>query len=372
MRFLLGNTRLFNSNDLDFYKDKRVLITGHTGFKGTWLTMWLHSLGAKVYGYSLPAPDFDTERTMYRIVNGNQFCEREVLGDIRDYDNLQALFADAQPEVVFHLAAQPIVSEGYANPRYTFETNVMGTVNVLECIRNTPSVKSAVIITTDKVYNESKLNFDNGYCETDELNGRDPYSNSKSCADIATQCYYKSFLKDLHIPVSIFRAGNVIGGGDFAKNRIIPDAIRAWENKETLYLRCPNAIRPYQHVLEPLYVYMTIGMLAYNDGISDSFNIGPDASCCATTEQLIDTLSLFCFGNTLSVECNPSSMHEAAFLKLNNDHLRSLGWEPKWNLTRTVGETGYWYESYVNCNQNIVEYTFKQIKDYEDCWRYDE
>ena len=204
----------------NFYKGKRVLVTGHTGFKGSWLTFWLSSLGARVYGYSL-SPE---KESLFKIADiSDRDVYRERFDDITNFDTFDAFFNEAQPEVVFHLAAQPIVSEGYRFPRSTFETNVMGTVNVLDCVRrNSDTVKSVVIITTDKVYDDS-IEHSNGFLETDPLNGYDPYANSKSCADLATQCYMYSYFKDMNIPCTIFRAGNVIGGGDFAKNRIIPD-----------------------------------------------------------------------------------------------------------------------------------------------------
>lgn len=337
----------------DFYKGKKVLVTGHTGFKGAWLTFWLNKLGAEVYGYSLTPPRQDLELTLCECIEGRtRDCAGEKLADIRWYETLENYFKEVQPEVVFHLAAQPIVSEGYKFPRQTFETNVMGTVNVMECIRKTPSVKSAVIITTDKVYDDSLIPED-GYTETDPLNGFDPYSNSKSCADLATQCYTRCFLEKLNIPVAIFRAGNVIGGGDFAKNRIVPDFVRAWHNNEVLTLRNPKAVRPYQHVLEPLYAYLVIGATQYNDGLSDILNIGPDYENCLTTEDLIWYLSQYFSGCEGKYECASIDMKENPFLALNNKHMKENGLFPQWDIEDTAYAVAEWYQVYYNDPTNI-------------------
>ena len=245
--------------DLSFYKNKRVFITGHTGFKGSWLCKILKMAGADVTGYSL-APQ--TNPNLFEIAHIDKNIN-SIIGDIRDYTSLEKAFFNAKPEIVFHLAAQPIVRESYEDPVYTYETNVMGTVNILECVRKSNCVKSFLNVTTDKVYENNEWVW--GYRENDPLDGFDPYSNSKSCSDIVTHSYYKSFLKDLGVAVSTARAGNVIGGGDFAKDRIIPDCVRAVLKSEKIIVRNPNSTRPYQHVLEPLFAYLLIAQKQYED-----------------------------------------------------------------------------------------------------------
>lgn len=311
----------------DFYKGKKVLITGHTGFKGTWLTKILIMAGADVLGYSRCSekdPDFFA-------MSGVESEITHVKGDIRDYDHLLEVFSSFQPEIVFHLAAQPIVRESYVNPRETYETNVMGTVNVLECIRLTPSVKSAVIITTDKVYRNDESG--KSFTEDDVLDGFDPYSNSKSCAELATASYKRSF-PDLP-PISTARAGNVIGGGDFSKDRIIPDCVRAVSKGEPIIVRNPHSIRPYQHVLEPLFAYLLIAeKQAENPALTGSYNIGPDDCDCITTGELVD---LFCKawgdGARWIDRSDPNAPHEAGFLKLGSSLMKTtFDWQPKWHI----------------------------------------
>ena len=245
--------------DLKFYKNKRVFITGHTGFKGSWLCKILKKAGADITGYSLRP---ETEQSLYNIAKIETGIN-SVYGDIRDFEALINAFEKAEPEIVFHLAAQPIVIEGYNNPAYTYETNVMGTVNILECIRKSKSVKSFVNVTTDKVYHNKEWEW--GYRENEELNGYDPYSNSKSCSELITQTYQRSFFNteslDKKVAISTVRAGNVIGGGDFSDNRIIPDCVRAAKSNKEIVVRNPYSIRPYQHVLDPLFTYLMIVLL---------------------------------------------------------------------------------------------------------------
>ena len=271
---------------LEYYKGKTVLVTGHTGFKGSWLCVMLEMAGAKVVGYALPpekdAVLFECSGAAERMVS--------VEGDIRDRAHLQEVFHTYQPQVVFHLAAQPIVRESYKNPVNTYETNVMGTVNVLEAVRQCGSVRSFLNVTTDKVYKNNEWEW--GYRETDELDGYDPYSNSKSCSELVTHSYEKSFLKDMDIAVSTARAGNVIGGGDFAADRIIPDCVRAVSGGKKIAVRNPHSTRPYQHVLEPLGAYLLIAEEQYQDSRkAGSYNVGPDDRSCLTTGELAD---LFC------------------------------------------------------------------------------
>ena len=243
----------------DFWNGKQVFITGHTGFKGAWLSFVLNYFGAKVTGYSLKPP---TTPSLFSLINLEKNIH-SVIGDIRDFEKLKKVFDECQPEVVFHLAAQPIVLEGYKNPAETYETNVMGTVNILECVRKNSCVKSFLNVTTDKVYHNNEWAW--GYRENDKLDGVDPYSNSKSCSELVTQTYRRSFFQNEQIAISTARAGNVIGGGDFADFRIIPDCIRAALENKIIEVRNPNSIRPYQHVLEPLIAYMIIAEKQYSD-----------------------------------------------------------------------------------------------------------
>ena len=258
--------------DLNFYKGKNVFVTGHTGFKGSWLCKILSDAGANVTGYSLGPP---TEPDLFSISEIEKNIN-SVIGDINDYEKLKTAFDKSKPEIVFHLAAQPLVRESYKDPAYTYRTNVMGTVNILECVRNSNCVRSFLNVTTDKVYKNKEWEW--GYRENEELDGFDPYSNSKSCSELVTHSYINSFFNNDDPPaVSTARAGNVIGGGDFAADRIIPDCVRAMQEGKEIILRNPNSTRPYQHVLEPLSVYMMIAEKQYeNKKYASSYNVGPD------------------------------------------------------------------------------------------------
>lgn len=348
--------------NLSFYKNKKVLVTGHTGFKGTWLCRFLELLGADVAGYSLEAP---TVPNLFSI-SENEKSMKSFIGDIRNLDNLEKVFQEIKPEIVFHLAAQPIVKEGYENPVYTYETNVMGTVNLLECARKHPEVKSIVNITTDKVYLNNEWCW--GYREDDRLNGYDPYSNSKSCSELVTDCYKKSFFINTNTPISTVRAGNVIGGGDFAKNRIIPDCIRAVQKNETIVVRNPSSVRPYQHVLDPIYAYMMIAQHQYeNPDLAGTYNIGPDECDCITTGKLVQ-LFCNCWGNSAKWETNidPNAPHEASFLKLDCSKIKSVfKWKPKWNINKCVEMTCRFTKLFFN-NENIYHEMNKEIEEFLD------
>lgn len=272
---------MINKKELEFYRGKRVLVTGHTGFKGSYMCKLLIMLGADVTGYSLEPP---TEPALFNILKLSESMN-SVIGDIRDISRLQSVFTETKPEIVIHMAAQPIVRESYTNPVYTYDVNVMGTVNVLECVRNTPSVRSVINVTTDKVYLNREWEW--GYREDEELKGYDPYSNSKSCSELVTYSFINSFFQDRDIAVSTCRAGNVIGGGDFAPDRIIPDCFRAVAKGEDIIVRNPYSTRPYQHVLEPVYVYLMIAMKQYTDNsLAGNYNVGPDDTDCYTTGDL--------------------------------------------------------------------------------------
>ena len=328
--------------DFSWYKGRKVLLTGHTGFKGTWLARMLVNNGAIVCGYSLKPP---TDPALFDMA-GLEGKMTSVIGDIRDYDKLLEVFTDFQPEIVFHLAAQPIVRDSYKDPKYTYDTNVMGTVNVLECVRLTPSVKSVLNVTTDKVYlNEER---EEGYREDEMLDGYDPYSNSKSCSELVTHSYKRSFFDPMlaggerSITVSTARAGNVIGGGDFANDRIIPDSVRAAAAGKKLEVRNPYSVRPYQHVLEPLAIYMTIAMEQENDPkYQGYYNVGPDDCDCVTTGELAD---MFCeaWGDGFAWEnkSEANAPHEAGFLRLNCDKIKNtFGWQPTWHIKEGIEKT---------------------------------
>ena len=320
----------------NFYQNKKVLVTGHTGFKGTWLCRILLNAGAIVTGYSLQPP---TQPNLFSFADIENKMQSEI-GDIRNLELLQKTFDKTQPEIVFHLAAQPIVRESYKEPRYTYETNVMGTVNVLECIRQCPSVKSFLNVTTDKVYlNRERAE---GYREEEPLDGFDPYSNSKSCSELVTHSYKNSFFADGKVAISTARAGNVVGGGDFAADRIIPDCVRAMQDGKVIRVRNPNSIRPYQHVLEPLFAYLMIAAKQYEDKcFAGYYNVGPDDCDCITTGELVN---LFCkhWGAEAIWEskAEPNAPHEADFLKLDCSLLKeTFGWQPRWHIEKAMQKT---------------------------------
>lgn len=326
--------------NLEFYRGKRVFITGHTGFKGSWLCQILVDAGASVTGYSLPAP---TEPSLFELA-GLAEKMTSILGDVRDLAALKTAYDEANPEIVLHLAAQPIVRTSYEEPVYTYETNVMGTVNLLECVRTAQNpARSVVIITTDKVYENREWAW--GYRENEPLDGYDPYSNSKSCAELAVHSYVNSFFKSSGIAVSTARAGNVIGGGDFARDRIIPDCIRAVQKGEPIIVRNPHSTRPYQHVLEPLMAYLMIAQRQYDDpNCAGWYNVGPDDCDCVTTGELAE---LFCreWGEGASWEnrAEANAPHEANFLKLDCTKLKStFGWRPQWHIGQAIQKTVEW------------------------------
>lgn len=347
--------------DLSFYNGKKVLITGHTGFKGTWLCRLLLDAGAEVTGYSLEPP---TEPSIFDLTDmGNQM--HSVIGDIRDLDKLMEVFRETKPEIVLHLAAQPIVRESYKNPVYTYETNVMGTVNILECVRQTETVKSFLNVTTDKVYHNREWEW--GYRENDPLDGFDPYSNSKSCSELVTHSYKNSFFGERDTRISTARAGNVIGGGDFAADRIIPDCIRAAMERKPVQVRNPHSTRPFQHVLEPLYAYLMIAALQYEDQKYEGYyNVGPGDEDCVTTGELVE---LFCeaWGDGQTWENHfAGGPHEANFLKLDCSRLRSVfGWKPAWGVRQAVEKTVEWTKAWQS-GEDINLIMKKQIQSFLD------
>lgn len=362
----------------NFYKGKRVLLTGHTGFKGTWLTKMLLMFGANVTGYSMEPP---TEPNLFDISGIREYTNfTHIIGDVRSLEKLKSAFDTCRPEIVFHLAAQPIVRESYKNPVNTYSTNVMGTVHVLECVRMTPSVKSVVNVTTDKVYQNNEWEY--GYRENEPLDGLDPYSNSKSCSELVTHSYKSSFFPDGKVRISTARAGNVIGGGDFANDRIIPDAVRAIEKalcsekeKAVIYIRNPYSTRPYQHVLEPLQMYLTIAMKQYGDKkYAGEYNVGPDDCDCVTTGRLAD---LFCEkwnkekeGNvvwplaTWENKAEPDAPHEANFLKLDCSRIKHIfGWKPVWHIGKCIEETVQFTKVWLS-DGNIADEMEREIEEF--------
>ena len=344
--------------DLSFYKNKVVLVTGHTGFKGTWLCKILIAAGAKVIGYSLEAP---TNPNLFSLA-GIEDKMVSVIGDIRDSNHLKETFDQYRPECVFHLAAQPIVRDSYREPRYTYETNVMGTVNVLECVRLTPSVKSVLNITTDKVYLNDEMP-NHPFREDEPLDGYDPYSNSKSCSELVTHSYKKSFFNNMDVAVSTARAGNVIGGGDFANDRIIPDCIRAIEAGKDIVVRNPYSTRPYQHVLEPLYIYLEIVEKQYKDKkYQGYYNVGPNDCDCVNTGDLV---TKFCnaWGNGVTwINKHDGGPHEAAFLKLDNSKIKEVfGWTPRWHIDECINKIVEWTKAYFNDKEEIPTEMDKEI-----------
>ena len=347
--------------DLNFYKGKKVFITGHTGFKGSWLCQMLILAGAEVTGYSLNPP---TEPNLFDIAGIGGRID-SVIGDVRDLGSLKKAFDKAQPEIVLHLAAQPIVRDSYKDPHYTYETNVMGTVNILECIRTSDCVRSFLNVTTDKVYKNNEWEW--GYRENEPLDGFDPYSNSKSCSELVTHSYKSSFFVGGQVAISTARAGNVIGGGDFANDRIIPDCVRAAGMKEAIIVRNPHSTRPYQHVLEPLQAYLMIAARQYEDGaFAGWYNVGPDDCDCVTTGTLVD---LFCskWGQGQTWENRfVGGPHEANFLKLDCSKLKhAFGWQPRWNISDAVEKTVEWTKAWM-AGADVASVMDRQIAEFLD------
>jgi CDP-glucose 4,6-dehydratase len=340
--------------DLKFWNSKKVLITGASGFKGAWLTIWLTGLGAKVTGYSLQPP---TEPNLFRLANVLDLKNNTTfIGDIRNLIFLKQALADN--EIVIHMAAHAIVRESYAEPTHTLETNIMGTVNILEACRHSKHVKSIIIVTTDKVY--ENLEQTKGYTEKDRLGGHDPYSSSKACAELVTKSYREAF----NLPVATARAGNVIGGGDFAKDRIIPDLIRAVQKNETVIIRNPDSVRPWQHVLEPLSGYMLLAQRLYESTeYAQAWNFGASIDDSISVSYIVDK-----FSKQLKAKYEikiDNTLKETKYLKLDSFKSRiQLGWTSKWCIELALQKTIDWYKVYLE-GDNLYELCLKQIEDYE-------
>lgn len=347
---------------LSFFDNKKILITGHTGFKGSWLSYILSKkTKATITGYALMP---NSEQKLFSLLQIDKKIN-SVIGDIRNLANLREVFKQYKPDIVIHLAAQPLVKDSYDNPVYTYETNIMGTVNLLECIREVDYVKSFLNVTTDKVYENKEWFW--AYRENEALNGFDPYSNSKSCSELVTQSYKQSFFNNRDVAISTARAGNVIGGGDFSLNRIIPDCIKAAENKELIKIRNPLSIRPYQHVLEPLFAYLMILKKQYEDiSYAGAYNIGPNEEDCITTQSLVE---LFCskWGENQKWEnALIEGPHEASFLKLDCSKLKATySWNPRWNIDMAVKQTVKWFKEYFK-ESDLEAFTERQINEFID------
>lgn len=344
----------------NFWKGKKVFITGHTGFKGGWLVHTLKILGAQIKGYALQ-PDIDPN--FFQLTNIEHAIISEI-GDIRDQEKLSASISEFQPEIIFHLAAQPLVRYSYENPKETYEVNVIGTLNLLEIIRKVSAIKAVVLITTDKCYENKE--WDYGYREIDPMGGHDPYSSSKGCCELLISSYRNSFFKDTDTKIASARAGNVIGGGDWSVDRLIPDMLKAIENNEEPVLRNPLAIRPWQHVIEPITGYIKLAEKLYNQekGFDQAWNFGPNDTDCKSVEWIANTLlSLNDCENSWKQDDN-FNPHEAQLLKLDISKAKNrLGWNPKWDLKYSLKKIVEWHNVYLS-KKNVSQVTRKQIIEY--------
>jgi CDP-glucose 4,6-dehydratase len=355
--------------DRQFWKGRRVFLTGHTGFKGSWLSLWLHQLGAEITGYSFKP---STSPSMYEVCSVGDVVH-SIYGDIRDAELLKKAMIDARPEVVIHMAAQPLLRESYRNPIETYSTNVMGTVHLFEATRACGSVKAIVNVTTDKCYENKEWEW--GYRENDSLGGYDPYSSSKGCSEFVTSAYRSSFFNpttynEHGVAVASARAGNVIGGGDWAQDRLIPDALKAFQEQRPVSIRNPSAIRPWQHVLEPISGYLILAQSLYQSGAAygEGWNFGPHETDAKPVQWIVSKL---CdkWGNGASFEVvdDNEKLHEAHYLKLDCSKSKTrLGWTPQWTLEDAINKICEWSMAYVN-SEDIVSLTFSQIKDYQQC-----
>lgn len=344
----------------DFWSGRRVFLTGHSGFKGGWLSLMLQSMGAEVHGYALNPP---TETNLFEAAEIGKDMASHTIADIRDADKLRQSIMAACPEIVFHLAAQPLVRYSYAHPAETYAVNVMGTVHLLEAVRATPSVKAVVNVTTDKCYENREWVW--GYRETEAMGGFDPYSSSKGCAELVSSAYRRSFLDSANVALATARAGNVIGGGDWAEDRLIPDFLRAMDAGVALKIRSPQSTRPWQHVLEPLSGYLMLAERLYLEGLqfAEGWNFGPNDEDARPVSWIVERLAALC--KDLKWQSDASlQLHEANYLKLDSSkaHLR-LGWHPRWQLQTALHKTLEWHMAWRNTG-NMRAFTLKQIAEY--------
>ncbi len=344
----------------DFWRGKRVFVTGHTGFKGSWLCLWLHELGAVVQGYSLPAPTapslFEETRLGHKM--GSEY------GDIRDLESLTRCMQSFKPEIVLHLAAQSLVRYSYTAPMETYATNVMGTVSLFEAVRSVDSVRAVVNVTSDKCYENREWLW--GYRENEAMGGFDPYSSSKGCAELITASYRQSFFKTGHCAIASARAGNVIGGGDWACDRLVPDLLAAFSNQQTVAIRNPDAVRPWQHVLEPLSGYMQLAEKLYTDGMdfSEAWNFGPRDEEAKPVQWIVEKLTSLWGQNARWQRDERPHPHEAHFLKLDCSKARmKLNWQPTWGLEYTLGRIVAWHKAWLD-HADMYDYTASEINDY--------
>lgn len=346
--------------DNNFWSDRSVFITGHTGFKGGWLSFWLSQMGAKVHGYSLEPP---TTPNFFTVCNLEKHLESSTIGNILDFHHLHKALDQTSPEVVFHLAAQPLVRESYSSPIATFETNVVGTANVMEACRSVPSIKAIVNVTTDKCYENKEWSWP--YRENDRLGGHDPYSASKACAEITAAAYRDSFLTDANMNLASVRAGNVIGGGDWAADRLIPDFLRALDIGEILTIRSPNAVRPWQHVLEPLSGYLMLAEKLFSEGnaFAEAWNFGPNDDDAKPVGWIVNQLCDRTPGAKWQTD-NAQQPHEAGLLKLDSSKAKTkLGWNPRWNLEMALNKTLEWHQAWQK-GDDMAAFTSAQIQAY--------
>ena len=347
--------------DHSFWKNKKVFITGHTGFKGGWMSMWLYSMGAIVKGYSLEPLG---KESLFNIASIEDLTNSEI-GDIRDLRKLSNSIEDFSPDILIHMAAQPLVIKSYSKPVETFETNVIGTANVLEAARHSKTIKAIINITTDKCYeNDGRQK---GYKESDPMGGIDPYSSSKGCAELVASSYKRSFFDTLGIGIASVRAGNVIGGGDWAENRLIPDILRTFSMNQTLSIRNPSATRPWQHVLEPLSGYLMLAEKIYLDPnkYSGAYNFGPEENDVQAVEWIVKKMAQFWQGSKWVIE-ETSELHEAHYLKLDIDKAsKIIGWTPQMRLEESLLKIYEWHMHYIN-NQDMQKYSINEIKSFEE------
>ena len=346
----------------NIYRNKKVFLTGHTGFKGSWLALWLSKLGAEVCGYALEA---NTEPAMFNILDIKNKISKSVIGDILDTEKLEKTMLEFQPDIVFHLAAQPLVRLSYREPVLTYQTNVIGSLNVLEASRKCASVKAFVNVTTDKCYENREIN--RGYREDEPMGGYDMYSSSKGCVEIMSSSYRRSFLKDGYA-MATARAGNVIGGGDWAEDRLIPDCIRAINKGVDIEIRNPVAVRPWQHVLEPLSGYLLLGQKLLENGqeYADGFNFGPNEESVLTVAEVAKRVTEF-YGKGRVVVGEASPLHEAGLLMLNIEKAKKiLGWEPAYDADTAIARTVDWYRHFYNNDTDMFDFTISQIEEYEE------
>jgi CDP-glucose 4,6-dehydratase len=343
-----------------FWNGKHVLLTGHTGFKGSWLALWLQSMGAHVVGFALAPP---TNPSLFEVADVGKGMT-SVIGDIRDLAKLQAVFVEHSPEIVIHMAAQPLVRYSYQNPVETYSTNVMGTVHLLEAVHNTSGVKAVINVTTDKCYENKEWAW--GYREDEPMGGHDPYSNSKGCSELATSAYRRSFFQDKGIALASARAGNVIGGGDWAADRLIPDILRAFEQSQPVIIRNPHATRPWQHVLEPLSGYLALAEQLYTNGqaFAEGWNFGPKDDDAKAVQWIVEHM-VNSWGNGASWQQDGGvHPHEANFLKLDISKAKArLGWQPRWPLATALPHIATWHQAWL-ANDDMKKLCLAQIQKY--------